>query len=337
MNRGACGFSRISILFLTAVIGTGVFVYKIKSKQTVTTTKEVASTTASPLASSSETVEKIFTNFDYTVKYPEGFTISERPDKGVPGQNALYLKNDQLLGKAYITIETWVNTLSNDMKQFLYLFTNAAVKPEDTTPYKISDLNGINYILSGNRIILIQKDDKVFVFGLKDAYDTQGKVIGKKYEDTFYQILSTFKFTETQTAQWKAYTHPQLKFSLKYPDDIVPIRESPDGVTFVRKNEGNPDRSSFTISLLIALSKDTTAQDALKTDMCEGCSSTTEKARINNGVGLQGITGFASLENYYLMDISGKGPVLRLYLSPNNKYSDYDTFKKVLSTFRFSD
>ena len=120
MTRRFCGFSRLSILFLLAVIGVGIFVYKIKSKQIVTTAKEVASTTAS----SSPTGEKIFTNFDYIVKYPEGFMISERPDKGVPGQNALYLKNAQLLGKAYITIETWVNTLSPDMKEFLYLFTN---------------------------------------------------------------------------------------------------------------------------------------------------------------------------------------------------------------------
>lgn len=326
------------VLILLAVILTtgGFFIFKLKSKQIVINTKNVAST-AFPQTTEPKTEGKVYTNFDYSLKYPEGFTTSERPDKGVPGQNALYLKNEQLFGSAYITIETWVNTLSSDMKQFLYLFTNDAVRPENTTPYKVSGIEGMSYVLSGNRIILVQKEDKVFVFGLKDAYDTQGNIRNNKYEEIFYQILSTFKFTESQTAEWKAYTHPQLKFTIKYPEDIIPVNENPESVTFVRKNEGNPGRSNFTISLFITRSKGTTLEDAVKADMCEGCDSTTEKSRIGNGVGLQGMTGFASQENYYLMDISGNSPVLRLYLSPNNKYPDYDTFKKVLSTFRFSD
>lgn len=138
------------------------------------------------------------------------------------------------------------------------------------------------------------------------------------------------------TSTWQTYTNPQLNFYMKYPADIIAVSENPQTVTFMRKEEAHPPRNSYTISIFIATRKGPTPEDGVKSETCGGCTVTTEKAQINNAVGLKTTSGFDSDENYYLINNLGKGSVLRLYLSPNNNYPDYGIFKKMLSTFQFT-
>ncbi len=65
---------------------------------------------------------------------------------------------------------------------------------------------------------------------------------GSKIDPLFNQILSTFKFTSDETANWKTYTNNQANFLLKYPPDWT-ITQKPkmdiqeDGIT-LRGKEG---------------------------------------------------------------------------------------------------
>lgn len=174
----------------------------------------------------------------------------------------------------------------------------------------------------------------------------------KEHSERSPSIASTLQTTPTpnvdDTVNWQTYTDEKLRFTIKYPNEIVILRSfgnSEGGAVFVRANESEEDfRSITTLNIYFRGESGTTPEQALKSECPtredESCQEKFEAATINNAVGVRTLgPNYPQEDNYYLTSHSGKSKVVRLFLFPksNNTNEDLQQFKKMIHTFRFLD
>lgn len=175
--------------------------HELTSSNTPVTQNNPISTPAITSASNSTadftTNWKTYANSDYTIKYPPSLTIVQ-VETYIAGNSKITLKNDAVLQKAFITIDTWKNSQNKYLQQFIFDYSNGSVSNEELYVDDVHSMEPLlGYINAGNRVLFIENKRKVYIFSLNNAYDIKTKLVtNKNAEALFNQILSTFKFTQ---------------------------------------------------------------------------------------------------------------------------------------------
>lgn len=162
---------------------------------------------------------------------------------------------------------------------------------------------------------------------------------------------STPSAKKDETADWKTYTDNILKFSIKYPDQIVLI-DSKEGsyVKFIRKGDANTINEDDPLSIATVPNLFIRSQgiggdpeEVFTNSECgKPCDEDIEEITLNNATGIKTLGPRYPYEfNYYLTDSDQSGNVMRLNLVPWDKNPEFKSdeqmtlLKKMVSTFRF--
>ena len=217
-------------LIIAAVIYAGVY-YLLQSKQNpkpYSTTVPTPTIISQPTPTPDPTANwKTYTdkNKTFTFKYPSNWeepTVnlqSTHTDYSFSSAN-LFIKvgfsYNQNLGRAL----TYQEEIANEEKFAL-----------STKNITVSGIQTKKYI---EKFGVVHNDDIVILKGkdLNTIYKISMPFYRADDENTFDQILSTFKFLDQkqtdETANWKTYTNTKLKFTFRYPQEWI-IKNLPNG------------------------------------------------------------------------------------------------------------
>jgi hypothetical protein len=198
----------------------------------------------------------------------------------------------------------------------------------------------INYSFSGpgayGEAVFLLKDKKAYLFEF--AYGNNPCVahkLGIDEFDAFEDIISTFKFLEEETANWKTYRNEELKIEFKYPDnykiDITgghsPLAHPELGIRISIIPKGiTPDINNPYIDINLVNPAYFASLDDYIPKTYENRISPIDELSIGNIV-----IKIYKLENadFFYIFLRNKGPIFDIS-SPSK-----DFLVKVLSTFRF--
>lgn len=196
---------------------------------------------ASPVISSdSMTNWKTYTSsLGYTIQYPS--TWFAAPDPGIVRSDIIYDKKD------FLDIRSGTNLVEKNKLQTYdaiaiqqLTFANLDMVPTSTLQQIIQKMNGqsskvieeknlqINKIQAVVRKVEIQKElfIQTYIPYADGVYVVSSSLQGKQSEElenTFDQILSTFKFLDEQTSgpsDWKTYNNNTYQFKFRFPSNL---------------------------------------------------------------------------------------------------------------------
>jgi len=191
-----------------------------------------------------------------------------------------------------------------------------------------------------------------FIYFLGAAVFIIGTALFMNYRLTSYQLMETdgkkaadsksIVITEPgDTRDWAIYKHEKLRFSIKYPDNVVVWKNSPEWVVFTPKEYSETDYfPAVAIQVIDRGNSDNSVETALlnETPIVNGDRiANSREVKLNNAVGLQVMLNSGPVQRYYLTDTEGVGPVVVLFLGNDIEYlnPDISQLEKMLTTFRF--
>jgi len=332
------GYALRIVVLILAVLLIGVGMYYSYTKQT---NQSLPTASVSP----DETANwKTYTNtkYGYIIKYPASLNpLESQPDS----------TNLKVLSLTYFSVTPEGPDVTNFLVRVIKANLGEAVQTmkdefqNSSFIYKLVKEEKISSLLgySGYRLeyTSAQPGVNTLVFYTKEPYSYVISADKSKID----QILSTFKFTDQtdETANWKTYTNKKYEYSMSYPSELSYDEYSNGDTRFYLTVDGKNNKTptglkdSFSILVRTGSSPENAALKELD-------QAYEEKVSFNNVSGVKMKPNDNFPFDYYLSPTEKNTPILRAYasidystLTPSANNKAMDIFKKMVSTFKFTD
>ncbi len=210
--RGSKGFVEVLILIILALIvigGIGYYAYKNGQMKLPNQTAPTNLTSAPDPTANWETYTS--TQFNFSIKHPTSWT-----EKGPIVNNSneiVYFLSDSSYGTTKELSPGVFLSHQKDIPKLNYQETTL----NDSKVYKTTEWPGRFGMLS----YFIENESSEYITVSLTPYDEKSPFKGQElYKQTFDQILSTFKFLDSDlldVSKWKKYELNKLGFWVKYP------------------------------------------------------------------------------------------------------------------------
>ncbi len=249
--KPARGFAAIIIVAIIALVfgAAATFGYQKFIKKTPAVSQK-AETQASPLASVDETANwKTYTNskYGFSLKYPEEKPVEFKDSvegkqlcantKGIvdikiyPADYKKLGPETEFLGDLWVSLSVADNVGKISPEDYVKKACPDYFSQGKIGSIKNTEINGNKALEIIYKNVMAQQEDVVVTKGDKLFFIHHYS--NKLPNPLFNQILSTFKFTSDETANWKTYTNEEAKFQIKYPPAWK--------LEYLDKWQGNPD------------------------------------------------------------------------------------------------
>lgn len=231
----------IGILLASFVGAGGYYLYQTKTKDAQIITAPQPSPESQVKDETANWKTYINKKYKFTIKYPESWYVSEY----MPGSPLILLFDRNPVPKDTILTHPWQEfTITVDNLYPSKIFTEiGTIKGEVVDKVEYGRTNITKTDFKGLSAIKSYLETPTFS-GLEGSpstsiyfnYSSNGWVIrypninyNGEHDSLYDQILSTFKFLDDETANWKSYKNEEFGFVIKYPNNYALAVNDPSG------------------------------------------------------------------------------------------------------------